>query len=76
MTRLSPEQREKLRLAVLAGDTDAPLTLDEAAAFMGVSASWLRRSDVPRAPGAGGVRYLKSECLAFVRVRLSHRIVA
>lgn len=51
-----------------------------AADFLHVSESWLERSDVPRAPlsqGAGKrgpVRYLKSQLLAYVAARLSHRI--
>ena len=70
---LAKARRDALRLAVIAGAGDAVLTPDEAAVVMGVSESWLRRSDVPRAPVAG-VKYLKSECLAYVRQRLTHRI--
>jgi hypothetical protein len=42
---------------------------------MGVGTTWLRSSDVPRAAVAGGPKYLKSQCLAYVRVRLSTRIL-
>ena len=67
--------RDELRLAVIAGAGDAVLTPSEAAALMGVSERWLRGSDVPRADVAG-TKYLKSECLKYVAVRLSHRILS
>lgn len=51
------------------------LSAKEAAAVMDVSTSWLRGSDVPRAKVAGHPKYLKSQCLAYVRVRLSARIL-
>lgn len=63
-----------LRVAIVAGAGDCVLTPDEAATLMGVSASWLRASDVPRA-NVAGTKYLKSQCLAYVRVRLSTRIL-
>lgn len=63
-----------VRLAVIAGAGDAVLNPTEAAALMGVSESWLRASDVPRA-NVAGTKYLKSQCLAYVRARLSHRIM-
>lgn len=66
--------KPELRIAIIAGATDAVLDPGEAAALMGVSESWLRASDVPRA-NVGGTKYLKSQCLAYVRVRLSHRII-
>lgn len=65
---------DELRAAIIAGPGDAILTPPEAAALMGVSVSWLRASDVPRADVAG-TKYLKSECLKYVAVRLSHRIL-
>ena len=63
-----------LREAIIAGATDCVLTPTEAAALMGVGVSWLRESDVPRAAVAG-TKYLKSECLAYVAARLSHRVL-
>lgn len=68
------EFRRAVRLAVISGQADAPLSPGEAAAFLGVSESWLRASDVPRADVAG-TKYLKSQLVAYVRVRLSHRII-
>lgn len=73
--KLSPKHYWAYRVGVIAGAGDAVMTPSEAAAFMTVSESWLRRSDVPRArTGVGGVKYLKSECLKYVAARLSHRI--
>lgn len=72
--RTAGASREALRLAVIAGSTDCVLTPTEAAAFMGISESALRASDVPRADVAG-TKYLKSQCIAYVRVRLSSRII-
>lgn len=74
MSELSPD-RLSIRLAVIGGAGDAVLSVGEAAAVMGVSETWLRNSDVPRAQVAG-TKYLKSECLKYVAARLSHRIVA
>lgn len=72
---MTKKERAALRKAIIAGPGDAPLSPEEAAALMDVSLSWLRRSDVPRASnGVGGVKYLKSECLAYVAARLSHRV--
>lgn len=71
---MSDEFRRALRLAVIAGPTDCPLSPEEAAAFMNVSESWLRGSDVPRGDAAG-TKYLKSQCIAYLRVRLSSRII-
>lgn len=67
--------RNALRVAIIAGSGDAILSLEEAAAVMSVSVSWLSRSDVPRADVAGP-KYLKSECLKYVAVRLSHRVLS
>jgi hypothetical protein len=67
-------ERAALRAAIIAGPTDCALDAQEAATFMGVSESWLRSSDVPRAPVAG-VKYLKSQCLLYVRCRLSHQLL-
>lgn len=72
---LSDQEKASLRAAVIAGPGDCVLTQDEAAALMHVSVNWLRTSDVPRASVAGGPKYLKSQCLAYVRVRLSARII-
>jgi hypothetical protein len=69
------DERKVLRTAIIAGAFDAPLSHDEAAAFLGVSSTWLRASDVPRAHVAGGPKYLKSQLVAYVRVRLSSRIL-
>src|SRR5262249_49759021 len=71
---VTPEERAELRRRVIAGETDCPLSLHEAATLMGVSPSWLRRSDVPRAPVAG-VKYLKPQCLLYVANRLSHTLI-
>ncbi len=67
-------ERQALRAAIIAGAGDCILEVEEAAVLMTVSESWLRASDVPRAKVAG-VKYLKSECLKYVAVRLSHRIL-
>lgn len=67
-------------LRFLAALNDEVLDLDEAAALMKVSPEWLEKSDVPRAPltkpgkTRGNVRYLKSQCLAYVASRLTYRI--
>lgn len=66
--------RTALRLAVIAGPTDCPLTPEEAAAFLGCSLSTLRDSDIPRAR-VFGTKYLKSELLKYIEARLSHRVV-
>lgn len=73
-TRQKPDYAS-VRLAVIGGAGDCPLSPAEAAALMGVSESWLRASDVPRAKVAGHPKYMKSQCLAYVRARLSHRIM-
>jgi hypothetical protein len=65
-------ERSALRRAIIAGGTDCPLTPEEAAVFMGRSLSWLRASDVPRTEDA---LYLKSECLKYIKCRLSHTIL-
>lgn len=67
---------DTLRHAIIAGPGDAILSHREAAALLGVSEAWLRKSDVPRANVAGGPKYLKSECLKYVAVRLSHRVLS
>jgi hypothetical protein len=74
MTTLTESAKAALRQAIIAGAGDCILEPGEAAIVMGVSESWLRASDVPRAKVAG-VKYLKSECLKYVAVRLSHRIL-
>ncbi len=55
-------------------DDEVILDLEEAAAFMKMSASWLERSDVPRARFGGAVRYLKSELVAYARAHLTHSV--
>lgn len=72
MTR---EDRAALRLAVIAGPTDCVMDPPEAAAFLTVSESWLRSSDVPRADAAG-TKYLKSQLILYVKLRLSHQLLA
>jgi hypothetical protein len=74
MSRLTDEQRFALRAAIIAGLGDCVLDPEEAAAVLNVSPSWLRASDIPRADVAG-TKYLKSQCLAYVRVRLSHQVM-
>ena len=64
----------RLREAIIAGETDCPLSPAEAAAFIGISESTLRNSDIPRAD-FHGPKYLKSECLAYIAARLSHRVL-
>lgn len=66
--------RDSIRLAVIAGQTDCPMSPEEAAAFLGISPSTLRSSDIPRADVFGN-KYLKSELLKYVKARLSHRIL-
>jgi len=68
-------ERDALRRAVIAGPGDCILEPAEAAAIMGVSERWLRDSDVPRAPNVAGPKYLKSQCIAYVEVRLTHRVL-
>lgn len=69
---MTAEERAELRTAIIAGSTDCGLTIEEAAALIGRSPSWLRRSPVPRT--ADGL-YLKSQVLLYLENRLSHRIV-
>ena len=68
---MTQDQRLELRRAVIAGATDCGLTPSEAAALMGRSVSWLKKSDVPRTPDG---LYLKSQCLLYIENRLSHRL--
>jgi hypothetical protein len=67
--------RNALRLAVIAGATDCPLTPAEAAAFIGIAESTLRDSDIPRA-NFHGPKYLKSECLKYIEARLPYRVAS
>jgi len=53
---------------------DEVWTLEEAAAFCRLSPDTLRRSDCPRARVNTRVVYLKSQCLLWIQLRLSHRI--
>lgn len=71
---MTKEQRAALRAAILAGPTDCEMTVEETAVFMGISASSLRELDLPTADVAGR-KYLKSECLKYIRARLSHRLL-
>lgn len=71
---MTAAERAALRAAIIAGPTDCTLDLAEAAVFMGVGVTWLRYSDVPRAPVAGGLKFLKSQCNLYVETRLTHRI--
>lgn len=70
---MTSQDREALRRELIVHAEEAVLDIEEAAALMGVSTTWLKRSDVPRAPVAG-VKFLKSQCLAYVRARLTHVI--
>lgn len=72
---MTKEDREILRRAIIAGATDCALTPSEAAVFLGISESSLRESDIPRAPVAG-TKYLKSVLLQYVKLRLSHQLLA
>ena len=65
--------KSALRVAIIAGATDCALSPSEAAAFIGISESALRTSDIPRAQ-VFGPKYLKSECLKYIQARLSHRV--
>lgn len=65
---------QQLRREIIAGQGDAVLDPGEAAAMLGVSEAWLRASDVPRA-NVAGTKYLKSQCLAYVACRLTHRVI-
>ncbi len=72
---MSREERQALRAAIIAGPGDCVLSADEAAVFLGnIHPATLRKLDVPRADVAG-TKYLKSQLLAYVRVRLSARIL-
>lgn len=53
---------------------DEVFEYDEAALFMKVSRSWLERSDVPRSKLGGRVLFLRSQLLAYVARRLTHRV--
>jgi hypothetical protein len=53
---------------------DEVLDFDGAVEFMKVSRSWLERSDVPRSKLGGRVVFLRSQLLAYVARRLSHRV--
>ena len=55
---------------------DEIMDLGEAAKFMRVSESWLRRSDVPRSKLGARVVFVRSQLVAYVSVRLTHRIEA
>jgi hypothetical protein len=71
---VTKEDRDALRRAIIAGPTDCPLTPPEAAAFLGIAESTLRESDCPRAD-IGGTKYLKSQCILYVKLRLSHQLL-
>ncbi len=66
--------RRALRFAMIAGATDCVMTVEEAAAFLGISENTLRASDVPRTRAFGRSQYLKSECIKFIRARLTHTV--
>jgi predicted DNA-binding transcriptional regulator AlpA len=53
---------------------DEVFEFDEAAEFLRVSKSWLEHSDVPRAKLGRRVVFLRSQLLAYVALRLSHRV--
>jgi predicted DNA-binding transcriptional regulator AlpA len=53
---------------------DEVFEFDEAAAFLKVSRSWLEHSDVPRARLGRRVVFLRSQLLAYVAARLTHRV--
>lgn len=72
---MTKEARAQLRTAIIAGATDCELTVEEAAVFMGIGETTLRElRDIPRADVAG-TKYLKSECIKYVKARLSHSIL-
>lgn len=50
------------------------LNVSEAADYLGVSASWLWKSDVPRARLGKRVVWIRSQLLAYAEARLTHRI--
>lgn len=70
---MTADERAALRVALIVSADEAILSAEEAAAVMDVSSSWLLRSDVPRAPVAG-VKFLKSQCLLYVKNRLTHTL--
>lgn len=72
---MTKDDREAIRRAIIAGETDCSMTPPEAAAFLGVSESWLRESDIPRSD-VGGPKYLKSTLILYVRLRQSHQLLA
>lgn len=69
----APLDRAAFRQAIIAGETDCAMTPAEAAAFIGIGESTLRESDIPRAD-VFGTKYLKSECLKYIKARLSHTV--
>lgn len=55
--------------------SDEIFDIDAAAKFFADSSvSWLQRSDVPRAKIGGRVVFLRSQLIAYVVARLTHRI--
>lgn len=72
---MTAEDRVALRRAVIAGPTDCALDGQEAAVFLGISETSLRALDVPRA-NVAGPKYLKSQLILYVQLRLSHRLIA
>lgn len=56
------------------GVPDDVLGVDAAAAFLKVSTSWLYNSDVPRARLGRRIVFLRSQLLAYVESRLTHRL--
>jgi hypothetical protein len=53
---------------------DEVFGLDEAAKFIRMSPEWLERSDIPRARLGRRIVFLKSQLLAYVTKRHTHRI--
>lgn len=73
------EQLERLAGGLPASDVPLPIdrlwTLEEAARYLGMSESWVRRSDVPIVLLGRARRYDPEQVKAYARARLSHHIL-
>lgn len=71
---MTDEERAALRRELITGPNDCLMNPQETAAFMGISEASLRNLPVPRADIAGP-KYLKSQCLLYVKHHLSHQLL-
>jgi hypothetical protein len=71
---MNDDAKRAMRVAVISGATDCAMSVEEAAAFIGISPTTLRASHVPRSTAFGRPQYLKSECLKYVQAHLTHTV--